>query len=69
MKVLRSINVSQKRTLDDVEREKGPFIFQITKAVNFLDFPVGEFLTDAQLQKLIQVGKVKVTITVMGLRS
>ncbi len=69
MKVLRSIIVAQKRTLEAAHRERGPFIFQITKAVNFLDFPVGEYLDDGQLQKLIQVDKVKVTITVKGLRS
>lgn len=69
MKVLRSIIVSQKRTLEPVDREKGPFIYQITKAVNFLDVPVGEFLTDKQLDRLIQVDKVKVTIQVKGLRT
>lgn len=68
MKVLRSIIVSQKRTLEGA-RDKGPFVFQITKAVNFLDFPVGEYLTDGQLDKLIQVEKVKVTITVSGLKT
>ena len=67
MTLLKSIFVSQTRTQEGA-REKGPFVYQITKAVNFLDWAVGEFLTQGQLDKLIQVEKVKVTITVKGLR-
>lgn len=63
-KIKQSIIVSQHRSLEE-QRERGTFLFQIVKAMNFVDFPVGEYLDRKQIERLIQE-KVYVTITLQG---